>query len=376
MCIRWCEIDKLSESAGIGGAREMKKEISYFYIFIITVIGFIGATGFIFAKKVATLSPLIYPRKIIVDKNQIFISDYPTIYIYSGTDYKLLKKFGGAGQGPGEFYMDTALIHQKEKGLQFYLEPDYVLVNSMGRVSFFSRHGEFRRMIRFNPFGTGRQFIPMNKYFAAWENVRTRGDMYTAVNLYGPDLKKINEIYQCDFPFIFSTGSPTKVHFFRLEGPIYDTYDNKLFTSFSGIQKFAIDVFDENGKNRYAISTDYKKIKLTENDVRRYKSEFKYLYKRALERNLKNTIFPEYYPAIRHFSIANGKLYVLTFKKEGNKSEFIIFDIKGNLLKKIMLPVAEMNAKRFFPYSIDDDRFYQIVENEDEIWELHVHNIE
>lgn len=189
-------------------------------------------------------------------------------------------------------------------------------------------------------------------------------------------MKKIKEIYQCDFPFIFSTGSPTKVHFFRLEGPIYDTYDNKLFTSFCGIQKFAIDVFDENGKKLHTISTDYKKIKCTKKDVLHYKSEFKYLYKRALERNLKNTIFPEYYPAIRHFSIANGKIYVLTFKKEGNMREFVIFDLKGNMLKKIMFPVAEMNAKRFFPYSITDGKFYQIIENEDEIWELHVQNIE
>lgn len=354
----------------------MKKEYSSIYWIILICIGFIWATGFIFAEKVATLSRLVYPRKIIVDNNRIYISDYPFIYIYSGTDYRLLKKFGGAGQGPGEVYMDAQLIHQKEKGLQFYLQPDYVLVNSMGRISFFSRQGKFRRMIRFNPFRSGRRFIPLGRNFSAWENVRTRGDMHTAVNLYGPDLKKIKELCRGDFPFIFSSGSPTKVHFFRLEGPIYETCDNKLFASFNGIQEFAIEVFDENGKKLHTISRDHEKIKCTENDVRKYKSEFKYLYKRALEQNLKNTLFPEYYPAIRHFSIANSKIYILTFKKEGNRSEFVIFDLKGNFLKKTMFPVREMNAKRFYPYSIFDGRFYQIVENEDEIWELHVLNIE
>jgi hypothetical protein len=346
------------------------------YIFIFSLIVFIGINGIIFAEKAATLSPLVYPRKIVADGNRIFISDYPFIYIYSRTDYKLLKKFGGKGEGPGEFYIQTELVHQKEKGLQIYVQPDYLLVNSMGKVLFFNRDGDFTRMVRFNPYGFGRQFIPLGKNFAAWETARAKGRRYTAVNLYGPDLHKIKEIYECDFPFDLSVGSSTKFRFFILEGPIYDTCDNKLFTSFSGIQKFAIDVFNENGEKLYTISTDYEKIKLTDEDADRYKSDFKYIYKRGLESNLKNTIFPEYFPAIRNFSVADGKIYVLTFKKEGNKSEFVIFDLKGNLLKKIMAPVAEMNAKQFFPYSITDGKFYQIIENEDEIWELHVTNIE
>lgn len=346
------------------------------FIFVFSLIVFIVINGVIFAEKVATLSPLVYPRKIVADSNQIFITDYPFIYIYSRTDYKLLKKFGGQGEGPGEFYIPTELVHQKEKGLQIYVRSDYLLVNSMGKVLFFNRNGDFKRMIKFNPFGFGKQFIPIGKNFAAWETARVKGKRYTAVSLHDPGLHKKKEMYRCDFPFEMSAGSPTKVHFFRIEGPIYDTHDNKFFTTFSGNQTFAIDVFNENGEKLYTISADYEKIKLTDEDIKQYKSEFKYLFKRGLEWNLKNTLFPEYFPAIRNFSIANGKIYVLTFKKEGNKSEFVMFDLKGNLLKKIMLPVVEMNAKRFFSYSIADGRFYQIIENEDEIWELHVQSID
>jgi hypothetical protein len=185
---------------------------------------------------VATLDELIYPRRIIVDHNRIYISDYPYIYIYSGTDLKLLKKFGGQGQGPGEVYMDAALIHEREKGLLFHLTSDGIVVNSMGRLSFFSRQGEFRRMIRFNPFRSGRQFIPLGRNFAAWQNSREPGDTHTAVNLYDPDLKKIKKMTRGDLPFIFSPGSPTMVRFFNLEGPIYETCGDQLFVSFSGIQ--------------------------------------------------------------------------------------------------------------------------------------------
>ena len=352
----------------------MRHNIGCWLVFLLAL--WFNLTGLVFAEKVATLDELIYPRRIIVENNRVFISDYPHIYIYSTTDYRLLKKFGGQGQGPGEFYMDAALIHEKEKGLRFHLTPDEIVVNSMGRLSFFTRQGEFKRMIRFNPFTSGRQFITLGRNFAAWENNREPGDMHIKINLYGPDLKKIKKLCRGDFPFIFSSGSPTKVHFFRLEGPIYETFDNKLFVSFNGIQEFAIQVFDDRGEKLDTISTVYDKIKLTEKAIQTYKDDFKYLFKRGLEHNLKNTLFPEFYPAIRNFTVSDGKIYVLTFKKQGDLSEFVIFDVQGNLLKKIMFPVAEMNAKRFYPYSIASSRFYQIVEKDEETWELHTRNLD
>lgn len=61
--------------------------------------------------------------------------------------------------------------------------------------------------------------------------------------------------------------------------------------------------------------------------------------------------------------------------KEAGKSEVQIFDLKGTLLEKSMIPIKEKNAKRFFPYDIKKGMLYQLVENEDEEWELHVTKI-
>ena len=285
-----------------------------------------------------------------------------------------MKKFGGKGEGPGEFYIPTELAHQKEKGLQISLRPDYLMVNSSGKLLFFSRNGDYKRMIKFKSFGFAYDFVPLGKNFIAWGSAdrKSKAEYKNAVSLFQPDIHKIKEIYTCDFPFKMSGRDAEKAYFFKLDTPIYETYDNKIFITFSGIQKFEIEVFNETGEKLYTVSTDYEKIKLTDEHIKKYKSEFKYLFKFGLEWNLKNTLFPEYFPAIRNFSIADDKIYVLTFKKEGNKSEFIIFDLKGKLLKKIMFPVVEMNAKHFSPYSIADGKFYQIIENEDETWELHV----
>jgi len=80
------------------------------------------------------------------------------------------------------------------------------------------------------------------------------------------------------------------------------------------------------------------------------------------------------YPEIHIYSITDYKL-LKTFKKEAGKSEVQIFDLKGTLLEKTMVPIKEKNSKRFFPYDINKGVLYQLVENDDEEWELHVTKI-
>ena len=48
-----------------------------------------------------------------------------------------------------------------------------------------------------------------------------------------------------------------------------------------------------------------------------------------------------------------------------------ILDLRGKLLKTVMLEIAEQNPEHFFPYCISQGILYQLVENEDsENWEL------
>jgi hypothetical protein len=90
------------------------------------------------------------------------------------------------------------------------------------------------------------------------------------------------------------------------------------------------------------------------------------------------------------FIVADEKIYVLTYKKEKEKSEFVILDLKGKLLKKVFLPFnqsdewfhyslakATSQASPHATFTIKNGKLYQLIENEDkEIWELHITNIE
>jgi hypothetical protein len=336
----------------------------YFFVLVLII------SSFVYSQKVTILKHLIQPKNIHVDGDRIYITDYPEIHIYATTDHKLLKTFGGKGQGPGEFFLATELPDTKEDGLQIVVKPDYILVNSQGRISFFTKDGIFEKMKKFHAFAFASRFFPLGDGFVAFKPERENNNkIFYSVNIYNSNLERTKEIYRHPF---FMPKRKGEIHYFAREGLLYTVYDDKLFITNSGMDELIIHVFDNTGKKLHVITGDYEKIKITETQIKQYREGFKYKFKRGLDVILKRTVFPEYFPAIRHFNVSDGKVYVMTFKKEAGKSEAQIFDLKGTLLEKTMIPIKEKNSKRFFPYDINKAVLYQLVENEDEEWELHV----
>ena len=75
--------------------------------------------------------------------------------------------------------------------------------------------------------------------------------------------------------------------------------------------------------------------------------------------------------------VADKKVYIQTYLKENGKDEFFIYDLNGKFLKRLFLPVVYRNSLKPFPYTIMNNRLYQLIENEDaEVWELHAEKIE
>jgi hypothetical protein len=58
-------------------------------------------TSFVWAEKPVALSDLVNPKTITIEGNQIYITELDSIFLYSLNDFKLQKKFGGKGEGPG-----------------------------------------------------------------------------------------------------------------------------------------------------------------------------------------------------------------------------------------------------------------------------------
>ena len=94
-------------------------------------------------------------------------------------------------------------------------------------------------------------------------------------------------------------------------------------------------------------------------------------------------LYPESFPAIRDFVISDNRIYVQTYKKQNNEEEYVIMDLKGNILKRVFLPnvqkpgfVERMMGIGIKYYSIQSEKLYYLFENKDaEDWELHVTDI-
>ena len=336
----------------------MKKLIILLLLFLLLL------SGFVFSERIKTFGDLLKPHQITVDKSQLYIAEGPAILIYSLEDLRFITKFGKAGEGPQEFKI------QGNGRITLDVSSGYIMVNSTGRVSLFSKEGIFFKEITA---AFGRDFIPMGEHFVGVHYVqrKNRPDKMKAVKTYDSNLKEIKEIYRMKGRYERGKG-------YRMfsEPHSYRVYQDKIFVG--GYEDFTIDVLDKNGEKRFSIKQDYEREKVGEMDKQavihyidtspRY-NETRDFFKRVL-------IFPTYFPAIRDFFVTDGNVYVLTYKKVEENFQLFVFDLQGNPVKKTFIPIVEDNLfVEVNPFVIGNGKLYQLIENEDEEWELHIHEI-
>jgi len=329
-------------------------------ILILLLLLLVNFVFFGHAVQVVPLPDLVNPRKIAVDDNQLYIAEKIPVFIYSLKDFKLIKKFGKEGEGPREF---------KSRITRMELQPGYIFINSSGKVSYFTKDGTFIK--EFRTVSPDLRLKPFGDRFAGERMTSENSTLYNVVGIYDSSLKKIAEVYRQERE-VQVGGKGTKV--FAHPMPYY-ICDDKLFVVTG--PDFVIDVLDKTAKKQYTVTYDYKRIKVTAEDKKRVMNHLETdpNTKPYLEM-LKPIIFPDYFPAIRNYYVADGKVYVLTYKEENGKSEWLVFDIKGKFLKQFFLPYHYMNPVDEYPAAVKNEKLYQLIENEDtEAWELHITGI-
>jgi hypothetical protein len=356
------------------GENKMKQLIGLilFLIFLLTIPGQEDA------GKVVPLTQLGKPNSITVDKNHVYITDQGTISIYSLKDFKLKKTFGKKGEGPGEF----RLLPQDKIGLRIVVDNDYIMVNSAGRVSFFTKTGEFKD--QFNLIDPVQFLKPLGSKFVGFKGISYDDILFIAINLYAPKdtqpkgVKIEKEIWRKEhygqmdhIPDCLRLAMATKEESRR--GTLYQVYNNHVFIEGNNDE---IHVFDDSGEKKYTIRYDYEKIKVPDSFKQQVMAFFEKRYPTFHRMAQSRGKFPEYFP-IRYFHVADNTVYVLTFKSREGKSEFYLLDVKGKFLKKVMIPFAEAEFLQAYPYTINNGQLYQLQENSNKgEWELHIHEVD
>jgi hypothetical protein len=313
-----------------------------------------------FGEKRATLTEILKAESMAIDDDQIYITEGTSVYIYSLTDFKLKKKFGRPGEGPEEF-LDSVTVTPQQ---------DHLLINSMGKLSYFTKDGVFIKELRTGAGLGSRDFVPIKNGFVGIGVVQEENNLfYLTINFFDSNLKKGKEYYRVE-------SSARRSGEIKLLRKTFEfcVHDNQLFVV--GKDGFIIDVLDHTGKWLYSISQEYKKRKFTSDDEKKIRNVLEIIWKEGYHVLKDRLVFPDYYPEIQHLYIDDNKIYVLTWKIENEKVEFFIFDINGKLLKRLFIPFVFQTPLLPYPYVIKNGKLYQVIENEKtESWEFIVTDI-
>lgn len=334
----------------------MKKNLALIIFFLLA--------SFIFSKKVAILPEIKRPAfDIIVDNKELFVVECATIYIYSLGDFKLKKTFGRRGEGPGEFKVHAA------EHVYLCVQPDSLLVQSGGKISYFTRDGQFKKeMAHISRFGS---ITPLDNKYVAYSRKVIGKKNYQLINLLDSNFKKIKDVCR-------SEHNIQKNKIEMLKGTFhFKIYDNHIYVVYSQ-GEFVLDCFEKNGNFRFSIKDKkFRKRKVSARDKKRIHDWFKLHFKGWYHQNRHRMRIDEYWPAIGTFFIDSDIIYIGTYLRQKENWIFYLYDIKGNFIKKLSLPLYERHIWAPYPYYIKYGKLYQIIENEEnEKWELYITEIQ
>ena len=309
------------------------------------------------------LGGIVKPQAVAMDDNQLYVTQEASVFIYSLKSYKLIKKFGRHGQGPREF----AILPYRP--LEIDVSTDQIVVASLGKISYFSKNGDFVREIRTK----SRAFTlrPLGDGFLGWAPTSSNGVAYAAVNTYDPELNKIREIYRVKDSF---QGPGTGYHILP-KAFVYRTHRDMILLP--GDDDSSINVFNRKMEKLFTIRLKQKKRVVSQ----RFKDQMINHIKNSPETRevyprIKPLIFPRYFPTIADFFTDQGIIYVMTWKKDSIGNEFFLYNLEGEFIKKMFIPIVYETALQPYPLLIQNKRLVQLIEPEGkEVWELHISDI-
>ena len=327
------------------------------FVFLIT-------SSTLWCKKVAILSEINNPGfDIKVDGSRLYVPEGHQIFIYSLKDYKLVKKFGRKGEGPKEFRGEIYLN----------VQPECLLVESEGKISYFTKDGKYIREIVRPEKGRIKGMAPLGKRFVGKGTSFTDPKdkvRYNTISFYDSEFKESSQItktrsrFQTDGSVMFMNGTFN-----------FKVFNSNIYVQYHG-KEYRLDCFDQNGKLKYSITDEkFRNRKVTYLDRKR---AFDYLkkYMPWVYRQKERVKFPDFWGGVGTFFIDSkrNRLYIITYiKKDNTRSLFYMYDLEGNFIKKFFLAVGDRSIWAPYPLDIEDGKLYQLMENIDrEEWELHI----
>ena len=179
------------------------------------------------------------PEFLEIDDEQFYVTQRGEVYIYSFKDFSLKTKFGKTGEGPQEFKLGDG-----GQGLTVFSYEDFLLLNSIGKISFFTKDGKYIKEMRTSSsVQAPASFQPAGKGFAGMGVATSSEDQSASVTINLYDEKSFEFLWVVDFP-LFDWNADTKRYdslHHPFTAPVPEDLD-KLETNPAAIRSQAYDI--------------------------------------------------------------------------------------------------------------------------------------
>jgi len=294
-------------------------------------------------EKIVLLTQLEQPAGIILSNDYIAISDGPSVKLFDRKSFNFIRALGREGQGPGEF-QDLASPE---------ILNDCILVSSTNKISYFNFDGQLIQEIKLPASISGLKKIK-DKYVGYILDMTQPDDYYIVYNLYDANFTKLKELHKGKWVI----HKNLRRELFEIM--FYDTCQDKIVMAHR--DGSALDILEADGNIIQTIKPKIKPVPFTKKDKEKVIASWKENgYTPALiDKLMKRTDFPDKYPPIMTCELADGKIYVITYRKKASGYESFIYDLNGKYLGKVYLPVVMAAPNYPSPFAIYDEHFYQL----------------
>ncbi|MCK4763711.1 MAG: hypothetical protein KAW12_16035, partial [Candidatus Aminicenantes bacterium] len=276
-------------------------------------------------EKLTVLPELINPTMMDISGSELYILDDVQVLVYSLQDYRLLRKFGKKGEGPGE------LTNLPDAPFTMVVDKKKMLLNSVYKMIVYEKSGELKKEKKFPLFLIEAEPIGKNYVLTKFSRKKD-GSSTTSTWICNPEFEEVRKIYERNPPNDYGKG--------KIAIPPLGTFarcaDDRIFL-FDRQKDFVIKVFDLKGNPLPDIKVPYGEIKTSDSYKKKIEDVLKLhpSFKSARPMFKKMIYIPEVMPVFQDCRVKDGRLYVQTYREKGDLSEFYILDFSGKVLKKI-----------------------------------------
>lgn len=289
------------------------------------------------ARQTTVLPDVRKPHQIVVDGGDLYVfdeADY-SLHVYTVSPLTPKVTFGRKGDGPHDF-----------KHLPYvFVQPDSLVCTDFTKIIWFSKKGD---VLRAMPFSALKGFDINSEMLLV-----PVGDRFLRITANHETLKRYVDLMDSTFtfiktlyegPFVWMRGSRTDYRTDTL------TADGLVFVA-DTFKGFHISVFDGKGTLLRTIDRT---------------ADVEAVSDRA---------------RLHQFSVSDGRIYATTYKKVDGKTEMIILDLQGRILRRVFLPLTSLRPERgvlrYDLFTVSGGKLYELVQTAGkDTWELVVTDLD